>query len=190
ADAVGPCGPAPSRGYRQKRPDNPCRPATDTDRHLRIDARSDLTVSTLQSLDHAAATTRDTELARRISAIAGKPGVLPDPGPGTGAPQSVQALEIAIDAQSTSGIRPFWKAVSGYTDETGTEKPEDPLVDPIRQGPAIWFQQINRAPPQRNRIHIDIDIDISVPHDKAPPRIEAAPTARGRLMSASRAPAF
>ncbi|MFF1379465.1 VOC family protein [Streptomyces sp. NPDC058308] len=158
----------------------------DADRHLRVDVRPDLAVFTLQSLDHAAVTTRDIELARRISATVDESGLLPEPGLGTGAPRSVQALEIAIDALSISAIRPFWKAVLGYADEAGAEGPEDPLVDPVRQGPAIWFQQMDRARPQRNRIHIDI----SVPHDEAPRRIEAALAAGGRLVSASRAPAF
>jgi 4a-hydroxytetrahydrobiopterin dehydratase len=40
--------------------------------------------------------------------------------------------------------------------------------------------------PQRNRIHLDI----SVPHDEAPGRIEAAIGAGGVLVSDSRAPAF
>ncbi|MFB7241806.1 4a-hydroxytetrahydrobiopterin dehydratase [Streptomyces populi] len=158
----------------------------DADRHLRVDVRAGLAVFTLQSSDHAAVTTRDVELARRISATVGESGFLPEPGPGAGAPRSVQLLEIAIDALDIAGIRPFWKAVSGYTDEAGAEGPEDPLVDPVGQGPAIWFQQMDRARPQRNRIHIDI----SVPHDEAPRRIEAALAAGGRLVSATRAPAF
>ncbi|MEU7070119.1 VOC family protein [Streptomyces narbonensis] len=164
----------------------------DADRHLRVDVRPDLAVFTLQSLDQAAVTTLDVELARRISATAAESGLLPEPGlgagagTGTGVPRSVQTLEIAIDALSISGIRPFWKAVLGYADEAGAEGPEDPLVDPVRQGPAIWFQQMDRARPQRNRLHIDI----SVPHDEAPRRIEAALAAGGRLVSASRAPAF
>ncbi|MFK8906552.1 VOC family protein [Streptomyces sp. YS-3] len=158
----------------------------DADRHLRVDVRPDLAVFTLQSLDHAAVTTRDVELARRISATAEKSGFLPDPGIGTEAPRSVQVLEIAIDALSIARIRPFWKAVLGYADEAGAEGPEDPLVDPVWQGPAIWFQQMDRARTQRNRIHIDI----SVPHDEAPRRIEAALAAGGRLVSATRAPAF
>ncbi|MET8685118.1 VOC family protein [Streptomyces sp. NPDC004732] len=158
----------------------------DADLHLRVDARPDLVVFTLQSLNHAAVTGRDAELARRISAAVEKSGLLPGPGLGTGAPRSVQVLEIAIDALSISGIRPFWKAVLGYADETGAEGPEDPLVDPVWQGPALWFQQMDRARPQRNRIHIDI----CVPHDEAPRRIEAALAAGGRLVSASRAPAF
>ncbi|MFD4635517.1 VOC family protein [Streptomyces sp. NPDC058284] len=158
----------------------------DADRHLQVDVRPDLAVFTLQSLDHAAVTARDIELARRVSATAEKSGLLPEPGIGTRAPRSVQILEIAIDALDIAGIRPFWKAVLGYADEAGAEGPEDPLVDPVRQGPAIWFQQMDRARPQRNRIHIDI----SVPHDEARRRVEAALAAEGRLVSASRAPAF
>jgi 4a-hydroxytetrahydrobiopterin dehydratase len=158
----------------------------DADGHLRVDVRPDRVVLTLQSSHHASVTTRDVELACRISAAADKAGLVPEPGTGTGAPRSVQLLEIAVDAQDIAGIRPFWKAVLGYADEAGAEGPEDPLVDPFRQGPALWFQRMDRARPQRNRVHIDI----SVPHDEAPRRIEAALAAGGRLVSATRAPAF
>ncbi|MFD7665152.1 HypC/HybG/HupF family hydrogenase formation chaperone [Streptomyces sp. NPDC059788] len=158
----------------------------DADRHLRIDVRADRAVFTLQSSDRATVTARDIELARRISAAADKSGFLPEPGIGAGAPRTVQILEIAIDALDIAGIRPFWKAVLGYTDEAGTEGPEEPLVDPVGQGPAIWFQQMDRARPQRNRLHLDI----SVPHDEAARRIEAALAAGGRLVSATDAPAF
>ena len=40
--------------------------------------------------------------------------------------------------------------------------------------------------PQRNRIHIDV----SVPHDQAQARLEAALAAGGRLLSDAEAPAF
>lgn len=158
----------------------------DADRHLQVDARPHRVVFTLQSLDHAAVTTRDIELARRISASAEAAGLRTEPEVGTGAPRSVQVLEIAIDALDIAGIRPFWKAVLGYTCEAGAEGPEDPLVDPVGQGPAVWFQQMDRARPQRNRIHFDI----CVPHDEAPRRIEAALAAGGRVVSATRAPSF
>ncbi|MFF2223287.1 VOC family protein [Streptomyces globisporus] len=159
---------------------------SDADRHLRVDARPHRVVFTLQSLDHAAVTTQDVELARRISAAVHESGLLTEPEIGTGAPRSVQFLEIAIDALDSARIRPFWKAVLGYADEAGAEGAEDPLVDPVGQGPAVWFQQMDRARPQRNRIHFDI----CVPHDEAPRRIEAALAAGGRLVSATRAPAF
>ncbi|MFF3015639.1 VOC family protein [Streptomyces sp. NPDC057939] len=157
------------------------------DRHLRVDARPERLVLTLQSLDHAAVTERDVELARRISTAINETGLLTtEPDIGTEAPRSVQVLEIAIDALSIAEIRPFWKAVLGYADEAGAEGPTDALVDPVGQGPAVWFQQMDRARPQRNRIHFDV----CVPHDEAPRRIEAALAAGGRLVSATHAPAF
>ncbi|MER6075653.1 VOC family protein [Streptomyces sp. NPDC001817] len=159
---------------------------SDADRHLRVDARPDRVVFTLQSLAHAAVTTRDVELAHRISVAVDRTGLLTEPEIGTGAPRSVQLLEIAIDALDISTVRPFWKAVLGYADEAGADGAEDPLVDPVGQGPAVWFQQMDRARPQRNRIHFDI----CVPHDEAPRRIDAALAAGGRLVSATRAPAF
>jgi 4a-hydroxytetrahydrobiopterin dehydratase len=158
----------------------------DADGHLRVDARPDRVVFTLQSLENAAVTTRDVDLAHRISATEDKSGFLTEPDIGAGAPRSVQMVEIAIDALDIAGIRPFWKAVLGYADEAGAEGPEDPLIDPVGQGPAIWFQQMDRPRPQRNRIHFDI----CVPHDEAQRRVEAALAAGGRLVSAKRAPAF
>ncbi|MBB5982814.1 VOC family protein [Kribbella solani] len=95
-------------------------------------------------------------------------------------------MEIAIDAMDIAGVRPFWKAVLGYADEAGADGSEDPLVDPVGQGPAVWFQQMDRERPQRNRIHFDV----CVPHDEAERRVEGALAAGGHLVSAERAPAF
>jgi 4a-hydroxytetrahydrobiopterin dehydratase len=137
-------------------------------------------------VEAAAVTTLDVELARRISAIIERAGFRTEPEIGTGAPRSVQVIEIAIDALDIAGIRPFWKAVLGYGDEAGADGPEDPLVDPVGQGPAVWFQRMDRPRPQRNRIHFDV----CVPHDEAERRIESSLAAGGRLVSADRAPAF
>jgi 4a-hydroxytetrahydrobiopterin dehydratase len=158
----------------------------DADRHLRIDVRPDRVVLTLQSADHAAVTDVDITCARRISATADGLGLTTGPEIGTSVPHSVQLLEIAVDALDIPAIRPFWKAALGYTGEPGADGPRDPLVDPCGQGPAVWFQQMDRPRPQRNRIHFDL----CVPHDEAPRRIEAAIAAGGRLVSATRAPAF
>ena len=76
---------------------------------------------------------------------------------------------------------PFWRAVFGYADES-----PHAIVDPGRPGPAVWFQQMDAPRPQRNRIHIDV----SVPHDQAQARLEAALAAGGRLLSDAAAPAF
>lgn len=158
----------------------------DADGHLRADIRSDRVVLTLQSLDQAALTARDIDLAHRLSAAVRDVGLRTEPDIGTGVPRSVQIVEIAVDALDIPAVRPFWKAVLGYTDEAGRDGPKDPIVDPVGQGPAMWFQQMDHPRPDRNRIHLDI----CVPHDEAPRRIEAALTAGGRLVSASGAPAF
>ncbi|WP_435971959.1 VOC family protein [Streptomyces sp. Qhu_M48] len=131
-------------------------------------------------------TTRDVDLAHRVSTAVRGLGLRAEPEISTGAPRSVQLLELAIDALDIAAIRPFWKAVLGYADEAGAEGPCDPLVDPLGQGPAIWFQRMDAPRPQRNRIHVDL----SLPHDEAPRRIGEALAAGGRLVSEERAPAF
>jgi 4a-hydroxytetrahydrobiopterin dehydratase len=144
--------------------------------HLRIDIRADRAVFRLQSADAGAVTGRDVRLALEVSNAV----------PTTPSAASLQGFEIAIDALDIPAVRPFWKAVSGYADEPGPSDLSDGLIDPGGRGPAIWFQQMDSPRPQRNRIHIDVD----VPHDVAQDRIDAALSAGGRLLSDRAAPAF
>ena len=153
---------------------------------LSIDLRPDQVALSLQSPVTASVTGREVALALRISEVARGLGLATDAGVGGRSPRSVQVVEIAIDALDIAAIRPFWKAVLGYTDEPGRSGPEDPLVDPLGQGPAIWFQQMDAPRPQRNRIHLDV----SVPHDEARDRIRATLAAGGTLRSDAAAPAF
>ncbi|GIF75034.1 VOC family protein [Asanoa siamensis] len=157
----------------------------DADGHLGLDLRAGRLSLSLQTLDRAAVTARDADLAARISIAVEAAGFRTDPEVGAAGARSVQLLEIAIDALDIPAVRPFWKTVLGYTDEPGAG-PTDAVVDPAGQGPAIWFQQMDAPRPQRNRIHLDI----SVPHDEAPTRIAATLAAGGRLVSADSAPAF
>ncbi len=150
--------------------------------HLRMDVRADRVVLALQTAEVAWVTSRDVELARRISAVA-EEFRLTTTSEGT---RSVQVLEIGIDAMEIARIRPFWKAVLAYADEPGRSGPEDALIDPVGQGPAIWFQQMDAPRPQRNRLHFDV----SVPHDEAHRRIEATVAAGGRVVYDAEAPAF
>jgi 4a-hydroxytetrahydrobiopterin dehydratase len=152
--------------------------------HLRMDVRADRVLFSLQTAALAWVTGRDVELARRISAVAQEFRLTTRPGGGDA--RSVQVLEIGIDALNIASIRPFWKAVLGYADEAGKAGPEDPLIDPLGQGPAIWFQQMDAPRPQRNRIHVDV----SVPHDEAEARIQATLAAGGRVTYDAEAPAF
>lgn len=157
----------------------------DADDHLRLDLRPDRVELTVQTVDRTTVTAQDVEIARAVhSALAGLGfGFLPV----TGVPRPVQALEIGIDTLDRAAIRPFWKAVLGYVDEPREDGPsEDSIVDPARQGPCIWFQQMDEPRPQRNRIHFDI----TVPADEAPARIQAALDAGGVLVSDAAARSF
>ncbi|BBY66222.1 VOC family protein [Mycolicibacterium helvum] len=147
--------------------------------HLSVDIRARQVVLRLQSATQWAVTGLDIALAHTISAALTGHGLRFGRG-------SVQALEIAIDAMDIAGVRPFWKAVTGYVDEPGPSDLSDGLIDPSGHGPAIWFQQMAAPRPQRNRIHLDVD----VPHDAAAERVAAALAAGGTLLSDSAAPAF
>ncbi len=148
------------------------------DGHLGVDIRADRVVLRVQSVGGYVAEA-DIALAQAISTTLREHGSPPGSG-------SVQALEIAIDALDIAAVRPFWKAVTGYVDEPGPSDLTDGLIDPAGRGPAIWFQQMDAPRPQRNRIHLDID----VPHDLAAGRLEAALAAGGTLVSDTAAPAF
>ncbi|WP_129337424.1 VOC family protein [Cellulomonas endophytica] len=130
---------------------------------------------TLVSHDAGGLTARDVALARTVSALADRLGM-------TGAPERVQAVELAVDALDRPGVRPFWAAVLGYADHPG----DGGLVGPTGEGPTVWFQQMDSPRPQRNRLHVDV----SVGEDEAPRRVAAALAAGGRLVSDAEAPAF
>lgn len=126
-------------------------------------------------------TDADVALATAISALAAEAGLTSEPSVAVG-------LEVAIDALDIDAVRPFWKALLAYVDEP-PRKPGGQviaLVDPLRLGPAFWFQQMDGPRPQRNRIHLDV----TVPHDVAEQRVAAAIAAGGRLVSDTRARAF
>lgn len=118
-------------------------------------------------------TTRDVDLARRISTLAAEAGA-------TAEPVVTQVVELAIDTMDADRIRPFWKAVLDYRDEAGA------LTDPRRVGPPLWFQQMDEPRTDRDRFHIDVN----VPHDVAAARIEAALAAGGRLVTDRDAPSW
>ena len=155
------------------------------DGHLRMDVRSDRVIFALQTPAVAWVTPEDVELARRISAVAEEFRLTTQAGGGFGR-RSVQVLEIGIDAMDAAAIRPFWQAVLGYVEEHGNSGPTGALIDPLGEGPSIWFQQMDAPRPQRNRIHLDV----SVPHDEAEARIRATLAAGGRLTYDAEAPAF
>jgi 4a-hydroxytetrahydrobiopterin dehydratase len=154
-------------------------------RHLAVDLRADRAVLRLVDPDIGAVTGLDLELARQVSVALNGRGLasaplLDDPV------AMPQGLEIAIDALDIAAVRPFWKSITGYADAAGSFELGNALVDPLGSGPTIWFQQMDVPRPQRNRIHLDVD----VPHEIARARVDAALAAGGVLVSAAAAPAF
>jgi 4a-hydroxytetrahydrobiopterin dehydratase len=142
---------------------------------LRLDLRSDWLLITLADVFRDwRASAASVENARRISVRLRELGLTPEPA-------TAQTTEIAIDALHISAVLPFWRAVLGYVDDS-----DRAIVDPAGKGPALWFQQMDVPRPQRNRIHLDV----SVPHDQAQARIEAAVAAGGKIVGNAEAPAF
>jgi 4a-hydroxytetrahydrobiopterin dehydratase len=156
----------------------------DGDGHLSVDLHADRIVLRLHTTTVGSVTEHDLGLAHRVTEALTARGLRAAPGEGVVVPQTI---EIAIDALDIPLIRPFWQAVTGYVDEPGPpDLPDGALLDPLRRGPAIWFQQMDAPRPQRNRIHLDVD----VAPEQAMPRIDAALAAGGTLLSDDAAPAF
>jgi 4a-hydroxytetrahydrobiopterin dehydratase len=153
--------------------------------HLSADVRADRAVLSLVTGRSGRVTGLDLRLAHEVTAALGARGLRTTPGLDRG-PGSLQMVEVAVDALDIPAVRPFWQAVLGYVDEPGEPSPVGALVDPLGRGPAVWFQQMDAPRPQRNRIHLDV----SVPHELAAGRLEAALAAGGRLVYDKEAPAF
>ncbi|HEU5151661.1 MAG TPA: VOC family protein [Iamia sp.] len=135
-----------------------------------VDADVDLRPPGIVHIALAAAdrrvSTGTATVARAVSARAATEGLVAEPG-------RARVVEIAIDALDIAAVAPFWRAALGYDDD-GPEA----LVDPLRIGPPVWFQQMDAIRPERNHIHIDI----TVPHDVAEARIAAVVAAGGRIL--------
>lgn len=154
------------------------------DGHLTVDLHADRLVLRVHTIGAGSVTEPDLDLVARVTAALASRGLQTQPGVEDVAPQT---FEIAVDALDIPLVRPFWQAVTGYVDEPGPpDLPAGGLQDPLRRGPTIWFQQMDAPRPQRNRIHLDVD----VPPELARPRVDAAIAAGGRLVSDAAAPAF
>ncbi len=121
----------------------------------------------LMSHDASGVTSRDVDLARRISGTARELGIAAEPS-------LLSVLEIGLDTADERAIRPFWQAVLGVDASSEEELP------------TLWFQQTDPHPEPRQRFHLDV----TVPPEVAQQRIDAALAAGGTLVSDDRAPAF
>lgn len=139
-----------------------------------IDVRGDVVHLAVSTEPAGGVTDDDVALGRAIDAVVAEMGLTSEPG-------TLTVVEIAIDAMDIDAVRPFWDAVLGWDVIARND-----VQDPLRLGPAVWFQQMDEPRPQRNRIHLDV----TVAHDEAAGRIERALAAGGRLVSDAEAPAF
>jgi 4a-hydroxytetrahydrobiopterin dehydratase len=131
---------------------------------------------TLVSHDVGGVTSRDVDLARRISAIAADLGLEP-------APRELSTLELALDVPDAAEVKPFWAAVLGYSDsQYDTE-----IMDPGGRNNTLWFQS---APGATGAVQQRFHLDIVVPREIAEERVEAAVAAGGTLVSTDDVPAF
>lgn len=130
----------------------------------------------LISHDVSAITSRDIDLARRISEIAREQGLGADPS-------VVTEIELALDSADIAAIGPFWAALLTGSPDAHTG---DDVVDPNGRVPLLWFQDTDVHETPRQRFHIDL----WVPHDIAEERIAAAVAAGGRVVDAENAPSF
>ncbi len=147
--------------------------ADEANHHPDVELRYPHVTVSLMSHDVNAITARDIRLARRISELAADAGV-------SATAHAPDVLELALDTPDHEKVRPFWAAILGYR-ENGDE-----VTDPASRTPNVWFQKTDSEALDRQRWHIDV----SVPHDVAQDRIQAAIDAGGTLVSDQAAPAF
>ncbi len=150
--------------------------AEDANHHPDLDLSYPTVDVRLVSHDVGGVTSRDIDLARKISAIAADLGV-------AAAPSEIIILELALDVPQVADVRDFWAAVLGFK-VTGDQMQ---VEDPGGRRPALWFQQSPDAggdAPQR------FHYDVIVPIEAAQDRIDAALAAGGTLVTDQYAPAF
>lgn len=131
---------------------------------------------TLRSHDVGGVTGRDTELARQIRELV-------EPLSITSAERRPDVYEIGIDCVDAEAIRGFWRAATGFVDQTAADG-ERELADPQGRAPTIWFQPMDPPRTGRNRIHLDVYVSI----DDAESRVRDVLDAGGRLVTDQHAP--
>ncbi|GAB3252296.1 4a-hydroxytetrahydrobiopterin dehydratase [Nocardioides dilutus] len=150
--------------------------AEEADHHPDLDLSYPTLDVRLVSHDVGGVTSRDLDLARRISEIAAELDI-------SAAPTETTALEIALDVPAPEDVRDFWAAVLGYEVRGDGRQVEDPGG----RRTALWFQDSESASGEvQQRFHYDVVVPIEVAQE----RIDAALAAGGTLVTDEHAPAF
>jgi 4a-hydroxytetrahydrobiopterin dehydratase len=152
--------------------------ADEADHHPDVSLTYPEVIVTLSSHDVGGITSRDVDLARRISGFAAELGAAAEVG-------GLTEVELGLDTVNEAN-GPFYAAL------LGGELSHGEPVDPSGQVPGLWFQGQDAGgpplPPQdpEQRWHLDV----WVPHDEAERRLQAVLDAGGRLVSDAAAPAY
>lgn len=133
----------------------------------------------LSSHDVGGITSRDVDLARRISDHARQLGVDADVA-------GLTRLDIGLDTGHGARLAPFYAALLGSTVRDGEP------VDASGQVPTVWWQEPGGQGPALPATQVPQrwHFDVWVPLDEGERRVQAALAAGGTLVSDERAPAY
>jgi 4a-hydroxytetrahydrobiopterin dehydratase len=145
-----------------------------------VDLRHDGVTVRLVTLtsDYMGMTSRDVDLARRISDAARRLGLTADHS-------AVQNILVVPGASDTGAVMPFWRAILGYVPRP--DSPDEDLIDPRDRGPAFWFEAMDEPRPDGGGA---IHIAVWVPPEEGEARVAAALEAGGRLVRDESAPSW
>jgi 4a-hydroxytetrahydrobiopterin dehydratase len=157
--------------------------AEEADHHPDVSLTYPEVIVTLSSHDVGGITSRDVELARRISGFAAEAGIEADVA-------GLTQVEPGLDTAAGERLAAFYAALLG-----GEVSEHGEPVDPSGQVPGLWFQaptepsEDDPALPEQDheqRWHFDV----WVPEDEGERRVQAALEAGGRLVSDRFAPSY
>lgn len=122
----------------------------------------------LISHDVGQVSTRDLELAKKISTIASDSGI-------ASTPEKLSQFELALDTADLAAVGPFWAAL--LTGDAAAVDGND-IIDPGGRSPNLWFQATEAHVEPRQRFHVDL----WVPDDQMQARIDTAVAAGGTIV--------
>ena len=128
--------------------------------------------------DYFGMTDGDVEMARQISDVGRRAGMVADPS-------RLQSLLVIPGAPKDADVVPFWRAVLGY--EPRPDSPDEDLVDPLDRGTPFWFEEMEEP---RGDGGGAIHLGVWVPPEQAEARVAAALAAGGRLVRGDFAPSW